>query len=184
MRITQPTNEGFTLVETLVAITVLILVVIGPITIAQKGIQSAYYAEEQMTAIFLAQEAIEAVRERRDDKALKAFDDSVTITDTSAWAPNNCGEGQDCGFDTGASNPIKQCVSLDLCQLSVDGDGKYVHSPAGIPSPFTRIINIGNEVDGGRPVTVTVSWDSVVFGSPRDVTLTTWIYDHYRRYQD
>jgi prepilin-type N-terminal cleavage/methylation domain-containing protein len=50
-------NRGFTLVETLVAVTVLLLVIVGPMTVAQKGIQNAYFANEQVTAVFLAQEA-------------------------------------------------------------------------------------------------------------------------------
>ena len=66
------TTQGFTLVETLVAIAVLLLIIIGPITAAQKGIQQAYYANEQLSAVFLAQEAIESIRQRGDDRALKA----------------------------------------------------------------------------------------------------------------
>ena len=85
-------KNGFTLVETLVAITVLLMVIIGPMTIAQKGIQQAYFATEQATAVFLAQEAIEAVRELRDNVALTAFDayvdpDSDTEVHTDDWAP-------------------------------------------------------------------------------------------------
>ena len=37
-------DKGFTLVESLVAIGILLVVIIGPLTIAQKGIQQAYFA--------------------------------------------------------------------------------------------------------------------------------------------
>ena len=76
-------KKGFTLVETLVAVTVLLLVIIGPMTIAQKGIQNAGYAKDQFTAVYLAQEALEAVREARDADAIEVY--ANPTEDTSDW---------------------------------------------------------------------------------------------------
>lgn len=69
MRKTQK-SIGFTLIETMVAISLLLLAVIEPMTLTAQSLMSAYYARDQMTASNLAQEAIEAVRAARDANIL------------------------------------------------------------------------------------------------------------------
>lgn len=182
----QKNKKGFTLVETLVAIAVLLIVIVGPMGIAQKGIQNAYYANEQVTAVFLAQEAIEAVRMYRDNQALAAYDEysnSVTprFFDTSDWIPSACSSSQECAYDK-VGNNFGVCTDYNMCKLKQDTDGQYQHD-TGADSPFTRKVIFGLAVDGGVPVTVDVSWNSNILGS-RHVILQTWIYDHYQRYEN
>src|SRR3989344_7138561 len=52
---------GFSLIETIVAISIMILAIIGPMTTAQKGFTSAEYSKDQMKAYYLAEEALEYV---------------------------------------------------------------------------------------------------------------------------
>ena len=186
---TQPKySAGFTLVETLIAITILLLVIIGPLTIAQKGIQNAYYANEQVTAVFLAQEAIEAVRELRDADALRVYD-NPSSGDTWDWhnpggIHPDCKSGDGCAFNINTGN-FGPCGGDD-CILKVD-NGVYSHTGGGSDSPFTRKVYVSDPaVGGGVSVTVDVSWTSQIFGgaTPRHVILQTWIYDHYQRYDD
>jgi prepilin-type N-terminal cleavage/methylation domain-containing protein len=63
-------HRGFTLIETLVAISVLLLSLAGPLTLAAQALSSAYYARDQITAFYLAQEAVEYVRAKRDQNYL------------------------------------------------------------------------------------------------------------------
>jgi Tfp pilus assembly protein PilV len=63
-------TQGFTIVEALVAITVLLLSVAGPMTIAQTGLRNSFFARDQITAFYLAQEGIELIRAQRDNNAL------------------------------------------------------------------------------------------------------------------
>lgn len=196
---TRDSLTGFTLVETLVAITILLLVVIGPITAAQKGIKNAYYASEQLTAVFLAQEAVEAVRELRDAMALVVYKQADTppnlVDSTDEWDDGlhpSCG-GAGCGFD--ARNGFDNCGDLNGCQLRFDpgtqgqNGGEGYNHDLGVDTPFKREIVIDDfdtNSDGFMEawnVTVTVSWDSQLFGN-RAVTLQTWIYDHYERYEN
>ncbi|TSC84079.1 MAG: Uncharacterized protein G01um101417_348 [Parcubacteria group bacterium Gr01-1014_17] len=58
--------RGFSLIETLVAVVILVSAVVGPLTLAQRSIRSAVYARDQVTASFLAEEAIEYIRSVRD----------------------------------------------------------------------------------------------------------------------
>lgn len=193
-------KRGFTLVETLVAITVLLLVVIGPITVAQRGIKSAYYANEQVTAVFLAQEAIEAIRELRDSQALDVY--AGDSADTWAWHnaiegtctvsvdsfPRTPGENNGgCAFNV-ESGDFQACddYSNNNCQLVVSATQEYNYGVAGNDSGFTRRVYVGDTLTGGGvPVMVKVTWQSSIFSnSPtREVVLETWVYDHYERYE-
>ncbi len=62
-------NTGFTLVETLVAIFILVLTMGALFSLASGGIFSARYARNQIVANNLLQEAIETVRNSRDTAA-------------------------------------------------------------------------------------------------------------------
>lgn len=182
-------NKGFTLVETLVAITVLLLVIIGPMTIAQKGIQNAYYANDQITAMFLAQEAIEGVRELRDEKALEAYN-TTGVVNTWDWIPAGCNAPTTCGFQgvTNPSTPITLCSNLGGCVVRKNtATNLYSHTPGDpVTSPqYTREItfDVSGTIDSVK-VTVDVYWNASVFGGgPRHVILQTWLYDHYQRYE-
>lgn len=186
MQLTVKFKKGFTLVETLVAITVLLLVVIGPMTIAQKGIQNAQYANEQFTAVFLAQEAIEAMRQLRDDMALDAYHGDATV-DTLDWSPN-CTNG--CIYNSrNHTNLFSSCTGGTCSKLYVDSNsGEYSHDSSDPQSPFSRIVTLDTTqaaATGGVKVTVDVSWNGRIFNNTtRHVILQTYIYDHYARYEN
>lgn len=186
-------QSGFTLVETLVAISILLLVIIGPMTIAAKGLQEAYYANEQITAVFLAQEAIESIRNLRDDNALDILDKinkSQSTTGLTTWdwysnLANFCKSGNGCDIDLVAGpTSYKSCSTLTDCKLKTgtvaSNNVVYGYKAGWTDTIFTRTILIGTTVGGGVSVTVTVSWPSRLFtGGPRTVVLQSWIYDQY-----
>lgn len=55
-------SKGFTIIETLVGITILLVAVIGLLFIAFQGVTLSYFARDQVIASYLAQEGIELVR--------------------------------------------------------------------------------------------------------------------------
>jgi Tfp pilus assembly protein PilV len=55
-------QKGFTIVETLVAVTILMISIAGPLTVANKGLLAAINAKDQMIASYLAQDAMEYVK--------------------------------------------------------------------------------------------------------------------------
>jgi len=63
-------SRGFTLIETLVAVTLLSVAITAPMSLTTRSLAAAYYARDQITAFHLAQEAIESVRHARDHNIL------------------------------------------------------------------------------------------------------------------
>ncbi|MEJ0001975.1 MAG: prepilin-type N-terminal cleavage/methylation domain-containing protein [bacterium] len=59
-------NGGFTLVETLVAISIFTLSVLIMLSVLSKGISDTAYAKKKLIASYLAQEGIEYMRNMRD----------------------------------------------------------------------------------------------------------------------
>ena len=65
------TSAAFTLIETMVAISLLTVSIVAPMSLAAQGLASAFYARDQVTASYLAQEGIETVRYIRDGNILQ-----------------------------------------------------------------------------------------------------------------
>ncbi len=81
-------KKGLTLVETLVAISILTISVIGPLGIIAQALHTSYYTRDQMTAYYLAQEAVEYVRNLRDNQGLaitKAYLAGTADTSIPNW---------------------------------------------------------------------------------------------------
>lgn len=71
-----------TLIETLVAISILTVAIISPMSLTMQSLSASYYARDQVTAFNLGQEAIESVRAVRDGNILAiAFGTVLTCPD-------------------------------------------------------------------------------------------------------
>lgn len=64
-------NKGFTIIETLVAVFILSVAITGPLVFAQSGLRAAFLARDQITALFLAQDAMETIKNMRDTNGLE-----------------------------------------------------------------------------------------------------------------
>lgn len=60
-------KSGFTLVETFVAITVLMIAVLGPMSLLSKALKDSIYIRDTITATFLAQEGVEIIIDKRNN---------------------------------------------------------------------------------------------------------------------
>jgi type II secretory pathway pseudopilin PulG len=84
-------NLGFTLVETLVAIGVLMISIAGPLVVASKGLNAALFARDQLMASYLAQETLELVKNIRDNNLSisptpKEWDDGFALCTSASSA--------------------------------------------------------------------------------------------------
>ncbi len=155
------TKSGFTLVETLIAISILLISISGPLVIISQALKSSYYARDEITAFYLAQEVVEFLRNQRDNNGLKALTTAYysdtwlngvgVITDSPASSLINTNTT---AYTTNAKKAelviqggvykLKQCLPLgSKCPfLKYGPNGDYAYGDIAAPSNsnFTREI--------------------------------------------
>ena len=198
-------KKGFTLIETLVAVTILLVAVVGPMEIASKGLFSAFYAQDEITAFYLAQEGIEYTRNARDTNYLIAIkeepdrnwlQDMEQCTDYRLSAVSSPGCKIDSTYIVGGwlfNDGATPCDNSGCDPIRYDEDNFntfsniYFNNPVGEPTKFTRTLKIivdGADVTQARSATVevSVSWKTGgIFSSTRNLTLREKIFDWNKR---
>jgi len=173
------TQKGFSLVETLVAIAILLIAVLAPMRIVAQSIKASVFSREQLTAVFLAQEGLESMRRLRDNSAISG-------SDTWEWydsvIPNACKNATGCSYDVSLDSFV--ACSGSNCRFYFDEDassGVFYshHSDVGEQALFERVITITEQSSGEVLVTSVVSWESSVLRDTISVTLETKIFDQY-----
>lgn len=187
-------EQGFTLVETLVAITILLLVITGPLTISMATARSTDFASEQVVAFFLAQEGVELAQKARDEIMLPGVASEVNhwgdFADDATGADYvDCFESDGCGLEinTNVNGTLKVPVDCNggACRLYYSSDGavrsRYTHtSMNNIQTPYTRTIKFekGSDVFDVKVVS-TVTWRTGNLRKNQEVTVETTLFDIY-----
>ena len=162
----RSSSRGFTLVETLVAVMLLSVAVVAPMSLASKSLGSAYYARDQITAFYLAQEAIEALRSIRDSQILIIAGNPSGAPDIFGLIPHLNEPFTVDGRKGDASTAIARCDG-ECPPLQTDGTlygypGVGDDANAWAPTHFTRTVHayaIPGNADEIR-ITVTVTWQT------------------------
>ncbi|MCA9356706.1 type II secretion system protein [Candidatus Nomurabacteria bacterium] len=175
-------NSGFSLVETLVAVSILLIVIVSPMSISSKAANSTSFSSEQVAAFFLAQEGVEIAQKARDDLLLKNF--TPPLLPQTAW--NNftntsgtfspCYNSNGCGLELYTNNVggVKAPVSCGstgaACNLyynDSNGRSRYTYTTANATKTiYTRVITFQKIGTGSVLVKSRVYWRA---GSRRDV---------------
>jgi len=177
----QKSQNGFTLVETLIAISVLLVALGGPMTIAQRGLSAAFVSRDQVTASFLAQEAIEYVRKVRDGNGIAGSGTSWLSGLDPACVTSAC--RVDALANTVAACPAGGCPALRYNTTNHTYNYSSV-GPNNVLSPFIRSVRITRVPNADCPspalacevtVTVTVSWQTRM--NARTTTVVDYLLD-------
>lgn len=181
-------TKGYSLVEVLVAVSILMLAIVGPITIASKSVQSAQHTRQQNTAYFLAQEGIGAVNWIRDRDALQTFvngdPDPWSWVNRASLSP--CFGASGCNIDFTDGSLLDNVTSCagggNPCQLLRDtAAGRVIYQlNSGDPSPYTRVIRLEQVTADEVKVESTVTWNSTLLGAQSSVTLTSAFFNMYK----
>ncbi len=160
--------KGFTLVETLIAIAIISIAIVGPFHIVQGVLQSSYTARDQLVASALAQEGVEYMRSVRDGNFLYNLHNSGTRpwlygVDGSTYGGVTGPDcyGSACVVDVGQQT-ITACggSSCTARPLYLSGSNLYTEVVTGTLTRFTRKIQLTSVSDTETLITVTVTWDN------------------------
>ncbi len=150
-------SRGFTFVETLVAISILLMAIAAPLTLGSQGLAASRVARDQVIGTYLAQEAIEYARNVRDTNTLAAQDwlegledciDSACMVDVPAGVIEPCSSEREATCD-----PLTFSEKTGFYGLP-GGGSKW------IDTKFTRslLITVSDANPQEALVTATITW--------------------------
>lgn len=159
-----PRKNGFTLLEVIIT---LFVVIVGVVAVYIASQQSLFYTQNsisQLTAAYLAQEGIEIVRNIRDTNWLnnRNWDTGLTACEASSG-------GCEADYGDGSLSPS----GATLIPLNLETTGFYGYN-SGTPTRFTRRITIGSE-PGYLKVIVLVEWKQKG-GGPKSIGIQENLY--------
>ena len=195
-------DSGFTLLETVVALTVILAAVVGPMSLITRGLFNFSLAKNRVIAVNLAQEGIELIRMIRENNV--ACDEKKQENGEAAWPWNSDPRGVlipllHVGVDVGDFSDTVSCgtVSIAFPHMSSSCFGSLLYEPGtGLPNSgmygysgsqqtlFSRCVDIAAPPSIPTPgipaadqmdITSTVSWSD--HGTPYAAVLKERLYN-------
>ncbi len=151
--------RGFTLIETMVAISILLMSMTSPIIIARQGMVSARQARNSITAFYMAQDAIEYIRNVRDSNFLSG---QPWLTNFDPCLDNNCRVDT---LNDDFSKAFSSCDTVNGCPeinkiVDVNGNFTFYDYNTSYPSSgFVRNVKIVTINSDEVRVEVKILWD-------------------------
>lgn len=184
-------NKGFTLIETLVALSIFVVSVLVMISVSAGGINSTNVAKQKTVATFLANEGLEYVRNFRDTYSLGG---GVTTT-TSDWnyfsnmIVSKCGDAVG-GCVVGPHRDFTDATTINDCSNglcpklfldSINGYYDYSNNNNDPQTMYIRTIKVDfvdpNNLDVLK-VTSNVIWGPNA--NEYNVTVSEYLYNWYK----
>lgn len=167
-------TKGFTIIETFIAVTLFALAVSATLTLVSKGIFFVNTSEDRITAVYLAQEGLEFIRNARTANLLAG----------QPWLAglDACNSTNGCNIDTLANDGIATNVTAcsTTCLPLYYNPTLYVYG-YGSGSPWTatgyrRKVTVTPQINSDEIlVTVAVTWTTK--NVPYTVTFTDNLFN-------
>jgi hypothetical protein len=152
--------RAFTLVETLVAIAILMISISGPLAVANKALTASLYAKDQSTASFLAQEEMEIIKYTKDNSVAEGSGSLFGLWNGLISGLSSTGSVSghlDLEMVISTNLPDMAHPLKDSGHLYKDSNG-YNHDGNGIPTIFYRYFYLTKIADNEYQATVVVTW--------------------------
>lgn len=139
--------KGFTLLETIVSVSILAAIAVGSLTLVSKSMQSVSISQNRLIASYLAQEGIELARNIRDGN-WKDNNYPVSVNwDDGMPNCNNCEMDYTMNALADAGDPF----------LKLDSNNFYNYS-SGTNTIFKRRISVSSVSSRQKQVTSKIVW--------------------------
>jgi type II secretory pathway pseudopilin PulG len=179
-------NGGFTVLESIVAIFILSLSVSGAFSAVQQSFSQAIIAKDEVQAFYLAQEAVEIIRNKRDSNQLNRVVDNTTgnwLYGISESASDSCYFGKTCRVDAVSFNFVDCGGSWGSCSNINQNPATFLYSynnsyPATNFKREIQIERVQNDTLGNPieiAVTVRVSWTKGLIS--REFKVKTYLFN-------
>ena len=189
MKKNKQKNKGFTILEALVAVLILSISVSSMLSITASSTTGARYAQNEITANYLLQEAVDSIRNSRDTLAFQRRSlgggwSIFTGKYNSCFGPYGCDIKMESFDPTNSSGvDILACVSSGCDPLNYNPAGgvtmfyNHVTTAGEAASIFTRTIKMTNVSGSDVHVDATVTWKNGAGTSTKTLTLSTELLD-------
>lgn len=165
-------NKGFTLLETLIAVFILVMVLNSAFTLMSNNLFGARFAKNQMTADYLMQEVVDSIRNDRD--TFIQHQDWVGFLNKYGLSGGRAGGvlTSSCMIDVSPKSPVTQCSSLVNGRSALPPSVMYYDANNTIGSYYT----IQSDISGVVATSFKRSVDLTLVGTDEvDITVTvTW----------
>src|SRR3989344_6351960 len=142
-------SGGFSLLETTIAIAIMVSAILGPMGLSSQSIRSASVARNTIVASNLAQEGLELVRVFRHNNRLAG----------QSWIQglDTCLSANGCRIDA-RDLSVQACAAVCV-PLKFDDSLKLYNYSSGADTIFSRTITISNITDDEIKVRASVKWN-------------------------
>lgn len=154
------TTHGFTLIEALIAITILTFAITATFTAVQSGLASSVESRDQITSFYLAQEAVEYIRNKRDTNSLTG---SHWLSGFAESSGDPCYPGKACTIDI-VTSTIAACPSPSSCPVLKQNrtvgsvtEGMYGYTSSWSNTNFKRTVQVERINTDEIALTVTIT---------------------------
>jgi len=158
-------SKGFTVLETIVAISILSLSISGAFSAVQQSLSQATIAKDEVKAFYLAQEAVEIIRNQRDNNQLIRINIGTGdwLADIARVSTDPCYPGKTCRADatgpggvflTSCSGGWGSCPNLNQNATTF----LYGYDGSWPVTNFKREIQIESINSNEVSVTVRITW--------------------------
>ncbi len=154
-------DNGFTLIEMLITITVVSVGIMGVFIAVQQGIIAVDYSSSRFTAALLAQEGVEIIKNIRDTNLLEYN----YVSASTIWSEGlGAGDFEVQYTDPTTANPV---LGQPICSPSCGPDGLrllkrsisgFYNYDSGEDTRFKRLIHIESPNADQLDATITVYW--------------------------
>lgn len=153
-------QNSFTIIETLVAVSILMIAIVGPLTAANKGYGNALESRHRIVASNLAAGTLEMLNNFKDNLMTDTNSGKTLFELAAAGA---CSSTDKCGIDINRHGDLTiytTCPYGRLCSLYFGSTGYSYNSAGAVPTEYYRVFTLTRI--GGDPsqiiVTAVVEW--------------------------